>query len=206
MDRMTVGTTYKYQGDPVKGVTVIDTSSKSAVPYGSHGERLQGVRQFTDMDIMVMRGGKAVNIEDIPEVQDDDGVYFLADEDGRSVSANEARNAIGVFAAKESGKPHVLTRDEFEKLAPIQEKALKRLSDAAEQFGQVSGITPRDERYAKYLERCRQEIKSGIPYIGKVKTVTDVENMMIAHDENRFGPLWGDSHEGKETGDKDAGE
>lgn len=168
VDRMTVSTDYKFRGHNVLLVTVVETYSKEAMLHS--GERMPGVRNFRDSGLYIMDRGMMRNLEDVMEGRE----VYVTDKDGKQVHEFVAIDAAGIEAAKASHMPHVLTRAEFDKLAPVQERALMKFYEGTGTWDGKPIESSRDDRYRRYMQRVEKEIcDEHIPYIGRIKDVSE---------------------------------
>lgn len=174
-ETMTVAVTtpFAYGHRQVRGIVHVDTGGK-AKRYVD-GEAVPGAWRYGDVSIMVSDNGRFVNMDCLDRVDGIDAGAELTDCDGNAMTADEVRDAIGLFASQECRKPHVMTKAEYARFMPRQDRQFDRLREAAEAAGEEFEAPSLDEWYRAYMEKVSRELQAGVPYTGFIKTVEEFD-------------------------------
>lgn len=109
------------------------------------------------------------NLEDVYENEHGTRDWVVDDlkNEASSVTSKQAEQSVADCAVSTVYFPHVMTYDEY---MAFQTSNMERLKMPS----------PTEASYEKYLDKCRNELKSGtIPYVGEILDADDVDRMSM---------------------------
>ena len=160
-DYMYMSTPYTYKDEPLIAFCEVDRGDfridKSEVLH------VNNIRLFTKTE----DGKPDQDLEDLYQEDTGNTDYIIQDTQGFDCYIGDVKEAVANCAVGTVCFPHVMSYDEY---MSIQSANKTRMV-----FLQVNA-----ESYGKYLDRCENEIQSGIiPYVGKVKDMNSIIPMRL---------------------------